>query len=627
MRRNNVLCCLLAALLILGLLAGCTSSETAPEPVSTPSIVPDEPSPAPEQPSEPTEPEAPEEPAEPEEPQPEQVLDIEALAGLWFAQSGNEPDAWLRLRTDGTADYTPFDAPEQAFLLMETDQTDGTISFRGADCAFEIFEADEKQLSLRLLPDDGEERNLLMTRIVVDRGDFLGRPMTEDELDALTDSLSYEENGFFLSTYVRPEEIDWHEVCYNGAGIAKTLTEEDYARYTEELGELFGDVEVIAPADLERFVREKTGTSYAAARNPLNWEFDSDGNYIREHGDTNLQGIRFTEGYVDGYEYQLYYNCADWKNWIWDRPFVMRARIQDGNWIYRSNYPADAPEPMTLLRIDYVQTREEAEQRTDTLYETQPLPSDEPYGWCWAVITAQTDQVRYVVDRAASDDCDEFELRIPGECLASGVLDQGESFAIYVNQPWHPELRVMATLGERWGEFFFGEDNWLHLADDEPRWVTGRDLNGEGRGCYPENETNLARFLCDGNWAILDENTGEVLGALRFRDYRTLDIMTKEHTYEIFLTYERRYADDWEAPDVICMEKYSYSDSDWSVLSDWTGDDFLGEYQWSAGQYDGEQILYLNQSADGVLDLLLGVEGPNFSFHRYRGTTQFEPQG
>ena len=38
------------------------------------------------------------------------------------------------------------------------------------------------------------------------------RALEQDELDVLSDALDWSINGFFVTTYSRPEEIDWHEV-------------------------------------------------------------------------------------------------------------------------------------------------------------------------------------------------------------------------------------------------------------------------------------------------------------------------------------------------------------------------------------------------------------------------------
>ena len=460
------------------------------------------------------------------------------------------------------------------------------------------------------------------------------RALTQAELEELNAALSWEDNGFFVCAYDRPEEIDWNQVCYNGAGIDQELTEEDYAHYEEALGELYTDLTVIRRTDLEQFVLEKTGTSYALARKPLglSWFTEDNETYVHQHGDTNYQPIQFAEGYVNGNLYRLRYQMSDWQNWEFDRTYEARVRIQDGAWTFLANYAADAPVPETLLTIRYCQTRKEAAaEGAENFVETDFFDFDEPYGKCWAVLTAQSDNVRFVVDRADTSVPEQLELRIPGNEICSGVLNKGESIAVYVNQPWHANLRVWATLGTLWGEFFFGEDNFLHLPDDALRYVTGHDLTAEGRGCQPQSETQLARFLMDGDWAYLDEETGETLACVRFRDYRTMDIVTKDQYYDIFMSYEHLDAEETAAPDLLQLDCYPYSEADWSILPEQFESGELGSYLVSAAQLDGEQILYLTQetSDDAALSWLMpaAIQKTTFVLHRYRGTAEFEPQG
>jgi len=188
------------------------------------------------------------------------------------------------------------------------------------------------------------------------------RALTQAELEELYASLPPEQRGFFLCTYDRPEEIDWNEVLYDGAGLSVELTEEQLDDYTYYNGEVIGALEAIPVKALEEFVWYKTWTRYDATRNPLfpDWYWLDDGDkgiYCFDHGDSNMQPIEFTAGTVDeyGYEYKLYYTRAyDYKTYRSDRPFVLTASVVDGNWRYISNVPADAPEPLPLLEMDYV---------------------------------------------------------------------------------------------------------------------------------------------------------------------------------------------------------------------------------------------------------------------------------
>ncbi|MBQ8935391.1 MAG: hypothetical protein IJ049_03190, partial [Oscillospiraceae bacterium] len=511
------------------------------------------------------------------------------------------------------------------------------VDFGRCDCVIIAEEDGVLELSTEWTNPDGTSGGSMM---FFRRGelDERGRRLYEAELEQLTDSLRYEENGFFVCTYGRPEEIDWHQVCYNGAGIGIEPDAEVRAAYEAACGEIETDLEAIYDTDLRNFVWEKTQTNYSEARRPLSldWVYLDDlGLWFWQHGDTNAQSISFTDGYANGYEYYLYYTRADYESFMGEREFVMHCYIRDGEWQYISNLPADATAPVTLLNIDYYDTKEEAQARgAKEFIEVEQQPWDEDYGWSWAVVTAQTDNVRYIVDRSADPDCYElYGVFVPGDNITSGVLNDGESFAIYINQPWSPDVRLTATKDEYWGEYAFGEDNWLGFDNSVRRYVTGHDLQGEGRGCYPEDESQMSRFLADGSWVYLDEDPGAVTASLRFYGYNSLTITTADESYPIYVRFG--YSEDWisGAPDLLALEKDDYNNiHDWSALPDWYTSDDLGDYAVFALQLDGEQILYLTQAnnGDGALSWLLPCADENtyeFMLHRYRGTALFEGQG
>ena len=457
------------------------------------------------------------------------------------------------------------------------------------------------------------------------------------ELSALTDSLDPKDNGFFLSTYDRPEEIDWHEVFYCGAGISVEPTAEQIREWEAEYGELWTSLEVIPESALDAFALEKTGVTYYAARHPLStrWTYLADsGCWAMAHGDTNFQPIQFTDGWVEGDVYHLFYTRPDWKSYTESREFVMTAEIRDGQWRYISNLPADAPAPETLLTIDFYAAREEAQQAgaVSRFIEIEPQPYDEPEGWCWAVITARQDGVRYTVERVHPVfDYEPGCALVPGDSIASDVLDAGETVALYVNMPWQPGIRITATWGDYWGEYCFGEDNGLILADSAPRYVTGHDLAGEGRGCAPQSQAELTRFLTDGDWVCRDENTGEPLATVAFTGSWQMDITTRDEAYPIYVSYDRIFAEEWEAPDLMCLERAAYYETGWTPLPDWYTVDDFGDYLISAVQLDGEQVLYLNQANNGeaALGYLLpngGEDVHSVTLHRFRGAGTEEPQ-
>lgn len=546
--------------------------------------------------------------------------------------------AELLLRPDNTADYIELTAAGQSreYLNLIVDgDGDGAADFsydgpHGAvRCVITASGGDALELSTEWKNPDGTPggSTLFFARRELDPR---GRRLYPAELEKLTESLDYAENGFFVCAYDRPEEIDWHEVCYNGAGM-DSAGPEVWRAYEDRYGELMTGLTAIRADDLEDFVWEKTQTPYALARRPLwaaSWDYLAEQNvWCHAHGDTNVQRITFTDGYANGYEYYLYYTRDDWQNYSPAREYVMHCYIRDGAWQYLSNLPADAPAPVTLLNIAYCDTREKAKAMgAAELVENEPLPSDEPNGWTWAVVTAQADGVRYIVDRV--EHSEELGLTLPGDNLCSGVLNAGESFAVHVNQPWHPAVHLTASLGAFWGEYVFGEDNWLHFDDGALRYVTGHDLQGEGRGCNPATEAELARFLMDGSWAYLDEAAGTPRASVWFDEYRHFYINTPESSYPVFFSYGRLSGGDAQAPELLTLERGSEESADWSALPDRFSTPALGDYSISAVQLDGEQVLYLTQtdSGGGALQYLFpGAEGrETILLHRWRGTGMLE---
>ena len=433
------------------------------------------------------------------------------------------------------------------------------------------------------------------------------RPMTEEELTALENSLTFEENGFFVCSYDRPEEIVWNEVFYNGAGIRRDPTEDEIADYEHWNGEIYTDLEVLSREDVERFVLEKTGTEYRAARKPLDWYCSDDYDvYMFQHGDTNYQEIRFTAGETNGTDYRLWFRMSDWANYRWDCPYVMTARILDGNWQYISNLPADRTAPVTLLTVEYFRTQEEiADQVLTHTTEIRRLESDEDSPRYWVVITAQEDGVRVSLDRdhtrSELESMNDFRWQTPDENLDSFVLNRGEKAAFQVNMPWNPCIRLAAFCGAYFGQYWFGEDNWLHLWDDEgvplDYWITGHDYDGEGRGCSYEDEVGLVGFLSAGDWFFSQNENEGAAAAVTFEDYRTMWVENEVECYQIFLRFGQDDNARGEAPNLLIMEKYDNQELVWETVP--LDGDALGTYRIEAVQLDGEQLLTFTETEGG----------------------------
>ena len=459
------------------------------------------------------------------------------------------------------------------------------------------------------------------------------RALTAEELDELNDSLNPDENGFFASVYSRPEEIDWTQVFYSGAGIEAEMTDEQVSEYENRNGPAVAGLFAVRKEDVERFVKEKTGTDYAEALNGLygNWD-EIDDLYVLQHGDTNYRPVEFFEGTVsEDNIYHLHYIGSDPGSYLPEEEMILTARIEDGEWTYISNLKANVPAPQPLLTIDFYEDEESAPELSPAYeIEIEQKPSDEPFDWYYAVITAQTDAVKVELTRTEDDSTLEEILMQegyyrPDESLADFTLDEGECAVVNVNMPWHPVIRISASCGSYYGEYLFGSDNWKHLEDENgiplQRTVTGHDNSAEDRGPYYRNETGLAGFL-EGNWLYEDESTGEVLAAMRIRDFRMADIYIFEDNAEIAFDYGHLLTPETGAPDLISVS--AYDDHTLEKLPAGFGPgDSLGDYLIAAHQEDGFQILEMLQvnNGYGALGTLLGTDEDEvlFSFYRYEG--------
>lgn len=448
------------------------------------------------------------------------------------------------------------------------------------------------------------------------------RELTAEELKALNENLDWNDNGFFVTKYYCPEVIDWDEVFYDGAGLAVTLTDAQRAWYEACVSEIFTDIVAVRDEDVRAFVLAKTGTDYTDAQDPLHWN-THDGLYITQHGDTNRQFIEFERGTVDGDLYRLYYTVDAWWDSLGAMEYCMTAEIKDGAWRYLSNLPADEVAPITLARIEIFDS---ADGLTDIL-ETR---HDEDWPLRWAVITAECDNVRYSLDYRQDGTANtealaaNMRIRLPAENIASGVLMKGEQITVRYDFQSTPVLGFTASTGAWWGDFWFDDGYWS-MDPAGVRLVTGHDYDGERRGVNFTTVTELCNFLYEGAWVYLDD-AGNMLAGMSVEKYYGMDVYIPD-MLEDWVLYIR-FSDE---PGLITLSKYDPEDPEWSRVSDLASREELGEYQLSAIQLDGEQILILTDTTgDGALGSLLpgaSAGTRTFEFVRRLGTMAFEEQG
>jgi len=511
--------------------------------------------------------------------------------------------------------------------------------------------------------------------------------LTEDELQALTDGLDYAENGFFLSTYDRPEEINWEEVFYNGAGISVEPGEAALEFLRERDGDIMTSVFALRQADIADFVKEKTGTASSLARRPLSlsnsWAYYSQEDmYLTQHGDTNVQPIVFTSGTRQGSIYRLVYTAYDYETMAGTRDFVMTADIDaQGRWTYISNLPAGSETQKTLLTIDLYETFEEASQAAGSsagFIEIEQLASDEP-SWQFAVITSLSDDLHVQLDRALTTDGVNADWRsqlqwnwgitIPDTTLAQVTLMKGESVITNINMPWNPRIRISASTGEFYGEYWFGEDLYLHLANEDgseaQRYVTGRDEAADHGALHPADVEGLKAMLL-GSWIYYDPNTWEPAAALCFDKYGDISVLKPgpdstywdiegaslsrkdisesassgwisslrsylEPLYQVDGLNARNewvYASASQAPDVLRITA-----TDGALLealpAGYGDEGVIGDYFILTQQLEDAEVLTLQQANNGtglLGEFLPGTdyEDTEFTFYRFSGTSTWQ---
>ncbi|MCR4600027.1 MAG: hypothetical protein K5678_13465 [Acetatifactor sp.] len=483
------------------------------------------------------------------------------------------------------------------------------------------------------------------------------RELTEQELKKLQWSVRGSDNGFFVSHYSRPEEIEWQKVFAGGAGLGITLSDaqvdivrenlrqariEEMERKAELMGiepveyedgeqpqeEPYGEEELALNASkitaltnrsVSNFVKSRTGLDYSEARHPLEWTA-LDRNIIYDiPAEKETIRVEFMSATVCDNVYEIYYRRAVWARE--KKPeYVMKVYYEKGKWNFISNLPLDQTEPITMADIDYVSSKELARlQGAVELIEVPELPEEETYEevadtkkkktskepvTAWAVITALQDDSVISVERVYDGDGVAQELQkeriyIPGESIATYTLQAGEKLGLKVTLTDAPKVCIRIRSNGYYGEYAFGSENWLKRNTKEgfplSTYVIGRNADGEHRGTDYTSEKELMKLL-NGTWLFYDGAMGEYTAIVRFTQQGGLTIETygEEYRMEIY-GYDRLYTDSRnDPPDVIRVRS-----TDEETLEKLTKYypfmvKKVGDYRIRAVQKDGVQLLCLS---------------------------------
>ena len=671
MKRSGVLNLLIVLLLLMGLLAGCGTVTPIPTQAAQPTAAPETAAPTPKPTPIPTPKPTPEPTAEPApEPTPEPTPEATpepipaelppALMGTYwclyaYEVEGSYEEAW----ENGAEEWLVFDSEGNADISFY-ERSDGglwsvlpwmNVLQDGAGDLF--FRSEEDEYSRRFTivsysdwemevscswenPDGTPGGNTLWFNQVLPQED--GRPLDAEETAAVIARFGPDDWGFFRTCYAYPQEIDWAAVCAGSAGIGREPTEEELAAWAERYApEPDKALMVIRKADLPVLADRKTYTDYGEAQNPLLWWFEPDAEHVMGYRDpAAAEPIQVRSMYWFRERLTIYYTLPE------NEEQVYRARLfqvdQEGSGlVFHSVSRANEIPPVELAMIRFFETREEAEAvfGVAAFVSTEHLDSDEP-NWVWAVVTSRKDGLQYSFQRAdvTGEHANAMDAligaKLPNLVLCSGELNAGDSIALEVNLAWYPRLRLELTQDYYWGEYWFGQENWNPSMElDTRRYVTGHDLDGEGRGCTPLNEAELMNVLTGSPWLLTDDRGKDILACLLFEEDGKMDIILMDTWYSLMGEFFRMDGKEDQVPDAVRFTADPEGLEEWS---DGNGKPVrIGDYAYSLLQLPGEQILSLYQIGEtGRLGRLLPgctEEDTAFYFRRYMGTTPIIPVG
>ncbi|MBO5998266.1 MAG: hypothetical protein J6P87_01105, partial [Lachnospiraceae bacterium] len=430
------------------------------------------------------------------------------------------------------------------------------------------------------------------------------------------------------------------EVFYNGAGIDLDSSDPDYIsayEYAEGMsGEIYTGLFAFRVSDVADYVREKTGSDYANAEKPLemaqNWDYlDSRGIVYNLHGDTNMQPIEFYGGTRSGDIYRLRYTKWDSDQFYEPRDFIMTAEIKDGCWRYISNLPAAYDAPRQLASVVYCRSEREAERAASAVIgrvdagEGQFGQDGPAY---YMLVTALADGVTLYVDKEDYSAMENamFMAQNIGFCVITDNLaeyraDKGESIIVKADLSWIPEIRLSASDGVRYGEYWVGDDIWKYY-DYDPEVITrDRVITGYSQNLVPYSDGEL-NSLMTGSWVYYNPATGDPDVFLFVDECRDADLMLMTGgSVSIWMRYTHLFADETKASD--CIGFYVEEDSTGLVPEGLFNDGSEGDYFVSFAQEGDARVLILRQAnnGDGCLSYLLGNDDYSFTykFYRYEG--------
>lgn len=283
-------------------------------------------------------------------------------------------------------------------------------------------------------------------------------------------------------------------------------------------------------------------------------------------------------------------------------------------------------DPDAALNIDFDVPEDELRGAVETLALAR-RDSDEDTPWYWTKLTSLEDGLHVRIERTPENvDTTEFLAMIYGDFVAGetvydGTLNCGEYLALRASLPWHPEMRVTVGKNGAWGDYVFGEDNYMHLESEDGvhPGLTLATYPLESPDLYDEGSLPDA---LSGTWLYHSPLTGRITALLTIDGQGGVTVTRDDEAEEFTMSVraDRLYAEEWGTPDLMCL-----SSDDPRVIDEVGFGGNVGDYCFELFRTDGEEVLRLIQAnnGDGALSALLpdAADGwrYDFVFTRSRG--------
>lgn len=165
--------------------------------------------------------------------------------------------------------------------------------------------------------------------------------LTEEELEAFTAFLGrIENNGFLLSQYAQPGEVNLNEVLYNGAEIeTEPLSEAERKAYEAAGYAIETDIVRLTTRQIEDFLRRKMGIGFGDVIGELDGVYlEGHDCYVFQHGDTNYCPFVCSEGRrTEAGVYEIH--CVNDNDYVSD--CVVTLKETEGEYLFVSNLFVD----------------------------------------------------------------------------------------------------------------------------------------------------------------------------------------------------------------------------------------------------------------------------------------------